>query len=243
MLECDVLVIGAGPAGCVAAMTAAREGADVIILERKKVVGQPVQCAEHIPHQVVREFNIDDSIIAQEVRAMRTHLPDGEIVETPMGGVICHRDRFDLFLAKLAETAGARLFTGTSASSLIDGVVTTAAAGSSRDGVVTTAAADSSSQIRAKVIVGADGPASRIREWLGLAKNRFVQAKQHQLTLSKNIDTTEIYFRKGIPGGYGWLFPKGRTANVGVGVDPGLGVTAGQALDELTAELAGQRPG
>ena len=48
LFNCDVLVVGAGPAGSMAARTAAENGVDVIILEEHKVPGTPVYCAEGI---------------------------------------------------------------------------------------------------------------------------------------------------------------------------------------------------
>ncbi|MHB1390102.1 MAG: geranylgeranyl reductase family protein [Thermoleophilia bacterium] len=225
MPDCEVLVIGAGPAGSVAAAAAAREGADVILLERRRVVGQPVQCAEHLPLQTVREFGLGATdVVVQYIEAMRTHLPDGQVVVTPARGAICHRDRFDRHLAALAESAGARLMTGTRASGY-DG------------GVVTAVAGEKQFQLRPAVIVGADGPCSRVRKWMGSGSNEFVNGGQHQLPLARELNTTEIFFRRYIPGGYGWLFPKGDMANVGVGVDRRFGVTPSRALKMLTAEL------
>jgi digeranylgeranylglycerophospholipid reductase len=47
-------------------------------------------------------------------------------------------------------------------------------------------------------------------------------AAQIRVPLKKPLDHTRVYFRPYLFGGYGWLFPKGETANVGVGVDPTL---------------------
>ena len=50
--RCDILVIGAGPAGSTAARMAAEKGAHVIVIERKASIGIPVRCAEYIPAQL-----------------------------------------------------------------------------------------------------------------------------------------------------------------------------------------------
>ena len=47
--RCSILVCGAGPAGSSAALAAARAGAGVLVLERRRLVGVPVRCAEYIP--------------------------------------------------------------------------------------------------------------------------------------------------------------------------------------------------
>ena len=46
----QVIVIGAGPAGSAAAQKLAEEGLDVLVLERRSIVGNPAQCGECIPH-------------------------------------------------------------------------------------------------------------------------------------------------------------------------------------------------
>ncbi len=47
--SCDVLVVGAGPAGSTAARFAAQKGVKVILLERREIIGLPVRCAEYVP--------------------------------------------------------------------------------------------------------------------------------------------------------------------------------------------------
>jgi Dehydrogenases (flavoproteins) len=54
----DVIVIGAGPAGTLAAKYAARNGADVLIVEKKKEIGTPIQCAGFVPEA----FEIEEMI-------------------------------------------------------------------------------------------------------------------------------------------------------------------------------------
>jgi digeranylgeranylglycerophospholipid reductase len=71
----DVLVVGLGPAGSSAAAAAARAGASVLCLERKKVIGVPVQCAEFIPLPLSRYAAPEAR--AQAVDAMATALPSG----------------------------------------------------------------------------------------------------------------------------------------------------------------------
>ena len=45
-MKCDVVVVGAGPAGSTAARTAAEAGLDVVLLEKRQEIGEPVRCAE-----------------------------------------------------------------------------------------------------------------------------------------------------------------------------------------------------
>jgi len=218
------LVIGAGPAGSSAAVAAATAGAHVILMERKTEVGSPVQCAEYIPFQIAHELQLGADIAAQRIDMMRTHLPDGEVIETPSKGIICHRDLFDRHLAGVAEKAGARLMTGTNATGFDGRAVTSINGGSQIN-------------ISAKVIIGTDGPASIVRKWMGLPGNEMVRARQHLLPLAHRLDATEIFFSGEMPGGYGWVFPKGETANVGIGIDPRRGISSAGALEDFKQQL------
>ena len=107
MLCYDVLVVGAGPAGTSAAGEAAKQGARVLLVERKRTVGQPVQCAEFIPGLLPQQLEIRRDYIIQSTRGMRTCLPDGEITESLMPGYIIHRGLFDKMLAAEAIGNGA----------------------------------------------------------------------------------------------------------------------------------------
>ena len=104
MRECDVLVVGLGPAGARAATEAARTGRRVIALERKKTVGIPVQCAEFIPMPLGGLARGEAR--AQGVSAMSTFLPSGAKAERGFGGVMIRRDKFDQALAREAADGG-----------------------------------------------------------------------------------------------------------------------------------------
>jgi flavin-dependent dehydrogenase len=62
--ECDVLVIGAGPAGCCAAERAAAAGARVLLVDKRRQIGLPVQCAEFVPWQLGQHVPIPGRCIA-----------------------------------------------------------------------------------------------------------------------------------------------------------------------------------
>jgi flavin-dependent dehydrogenase len=78
-----------------------------------------------------------------------------------------------------------------------------------------------------------------MRAWTGGGQPRFVQALQYRMPLVAPLHTTECFLRRSIPGGYGWVFPRGAVANVGVGVDPALGVRALDAQRAFVEELLG----
>ena len=112
-LKCDILVVGAGPAGSSAARAAAGRGLDVLVVERRDTIGVPVQCAEYIPAPLLGEIDPEPDFVVQSVRGMKTILPDGgtEFMRAP--GLMIRRDLFDQSLARAAEEKGARLLTST----------------------------------------------------------------------------------------------------------------------------------
>ncbi len=203
--RCDILVIGAGPAGASAAEKAAGAGAKVLFIDRKKVIGEPVRCAEFIPRQLLGELYCGKEFIVQPVKNMKSILPGNEITETPSPGFIINRNQFDQALAAKAVDSGAEVWTESSAVGL-DGNDVTVLKKSERI------------NIRAKIIIGADGPHSRVGKWIGSPNKNLLPALQARAALTDSIDYTEVRFDKRFYGGYAWFFPKGNTANIGLGI-------------------------
>ena len=208
-LTCDVLVVGAGPAGSAAARAAARQGVSVLLAERRLRVGLPVRCAEYVPLPVGKFLDLSSpAVTVQAVRSMRTFLPGVDPQENLFPGAMVRRDRFDQALARQAVEAGARLAAGLQVY---------------RRTPESVLAWDGSRRvlINPRVIVGADGPCSQVARWMGQAPGPFLVAAQVAVQLTGPLDHTRVYFDPGIPGGYGWVFPKGDRANLGVGLEAG----------------------
>lgn len=224
---CDVLVIGLGPAGSSAAAAAARAGCSVIGLERKKLIGVPVQCAEFIPLPLSPLAK--DGARAQPIGAMATFLPSGERTERAFGGLMIRRDKFDQALARQAEGCGAVLWTE-SALRAIDAA----------ERVALVSTAGGLREIGYRVLIAADGPASAVAACLGLPRLALVSTRQYTVPLARAHGDTDIWLSPRYPGGYAWLFPKGSVANLGLGLDPALETDMKRPLDELHATLAAQ---
>jgi len=203
----DVLIIGLGPAGAAAAARASQCGLEVLALDRRRVSGIPVQCAELVPAMIGQDAELSARAITQPVTRMVTHVetePSDEKVLFP--GYMINRFEFDQLQVKAAVTAGADCRFGVPVSCLrADGAVQT------KTGMV----------IRAKVVVGADGPLSIVGRAINQKNTELVYARQVSVPLNASSDATEIFLSADIPGGYGWLFPQRKRANVGVGVDAG----------------------
>ena len=225
--ECDVLVVGAGPAGCSAARAAAREGARVLVVECRSRVGLPVRCAELIPAPLLKEVDAGRDFVVQRVRGLRTVLQNGEEKETRAPGFTIRRDLFDQALAGAAAEAGAEFMLATRAVSRKDGEVLL-----KKNGRLC--------KVKAKVIVGADGPYSRVAGWIESENRHRIPAVQVKVPLVRPMEVAEVHFHSEIRGGYGWLFPKRHEANVGLGMIPGGdgGPSMRQLLQRFLGRLA-----
>ncbi|MDY7076035.1 MAG: NAD(P)/FAD-dependent oxidoreductase, partial [Chloroflexota bacterium] len=218
------VVGGGGRGGGTAARIVAEAGLRVLLVEKRPVVGLPVQCAEYVPVQIVGYVTLPEHCIAQRIRTLRTHLPDGELAETPAAGYVLDRASFDKSLAVAAGQAGAEVWTAARA-------VERAERG------VLVQQGNRTVEVECRVVIGADGPRSTVGSWIGQTNDEFIDGLQVEAVLPTPQDFTEVYFDPAYQGGYGWLFPKGETANVGVGVNRKMGGDPRQALDHLLARL------
>jgi geranylgeranyl reductase family protein len=202
----DVLVAGLGPAGACAAAEATKARWSVVAVDRKIQAGLPVQCAELVPGPIGMEVTDVSGAREQLIESMVTFVEDAapDTVENFPGHMI-DRQAFDRHLCMMAEDAGARCVFGAAIKSV------------STDGSVMLS---DGTRIVPKVIVGADGPKSRIGNAIGQVNAVLVETRQMTVRLNAPHFATDIFLSADIPGGYGWLFPKGDVANIGVGVRP-----------------------
>lgn len=224
-LSCDVLVIGLGPAGGAAAAAASKLGLRVVAIEKKRAVGVPVQCAEFIPLPLARHAQAP-GVLAQQVNAMSSVLPSGSAYAAPFSGLMVDRAAFDQAFARKAEDHGARLFLGSRLSALDPGRHVAFITRSGR-----------SFEVSWQVLIAADGPHSPTGTLLGLPPLKTVNTRQYTVPLFSPSVETSIWLSDAYPGGYAWLFPKGRCANLGLGMDPQLSVDLKRPLDELHRRL------
>jgi digeranylgeranylglycerophospholipid reductase len=244
----DVVVVGAGPAGSMAARTAARSGANVLLLDRRRELGVPVQCGEALSEDPLKDLGIkpDPRWIAGRTNAVKIVSPSGIAVRiyekkiVGKMGYILDRKVFDKHLATLAAKEGADVRVGT----VVDGLMM-------ENGKIKGVKAhgiEGRLEFQADVVIAADGVGSRIARWAGFnTALKLVDIESGVQFQMVGIDfessfTMEFYLGSKIaPGGYAWIFPKGEDmANVGLGV---LGSKAERSAFEYLQEFVKRTPG
>jgi geranylgeranyl reductase family protein len=208
----DVLVVGAGPAGSATALRLARDGARVLLAEKARFP-RDKPCGGGLTGRALRHVPCDVSPVVE-------HDVDRFVVRVGYGGKVARRHastlvrmtqraRLDLHLAEQAAAAGADFRDGAGVAQLELGAGdATARVGSSR--------------VRASYVVGADGANGIVARAAGLGDGIHCG-----VALEGNVawgalerapyDRTAWVELGVVPGGYGWVFPKGDHANLGVG--------------------------
>jgi digeranylgeranylglycerophospholipid reductase len=238
----DVLVIGGGPAGALAARTAAEKGLTSCIVEKRPAIGAPVRCAEGIGREALLEFiDPDPRWISAEMQGAGIVAPDGFCMklESSMAGskvgYVLDRKFFDRELVWKAAEAGSDV-----------AVKSRAAAPILENGVVRGAKIEycgTVTDVKADVVIAADGVESKFSKWCGVDTTvpvREIMSSVQYVMTDIDIDEHSTIFYLGndvAPEGYLWIFPKGkRTANVGIGISgrkSGKGHRAKDYLDKF----------
>jgi geranylgeranyl reductase family protein len=210
----DAIVIGAGPAGSTTAYRLARGGARVLLLDKQRFP-RDKPCGGGLTLRAVRQLPEGlgvDPVVEHVVDRMELRLRYGR--RFSRGGrkpliLMTQRRRLDEHLASEAAAAGAEFRDGVkvgeiefderAVSVLVDG-----------------------ERVRAEALVGADGVNGPTARRLGLAAG-MVYGVAYEGNVPYAVVGQERYRRLAaielgtIPGGYGWVFPKGDHVNVGVG--------------------------
>ncbi len=231
-MDYDVVVIGGGPSGATAAEDLARSGRKVALIDRD---GRIKPCGGAIPPRLIDDFDIPDAQLVAKITTARMVSPTGRKVDIPIeNGFVgmVDREHFDEFLRQRAASAGADRMTGTFLRIDRDDSGTCV--------VFRDKASGDECSLRTKLIIGADGARSKVAraEVPEGDKIPYVIA-YHEIIKSPgprgdyHPDRCDVVYDGAIsPDFYGWVFPHGASASVGMGT----GID-GIDLKKATADL------
>jgi digeranylgeranylglycerophospholipid reductase len=214
MLEYDTIVVGAGPIGGYIAGKIAEKNYKVIIFERNKQIGKPVNCAGLVSPRVFDFLDIQkEKVIQNTLKGANIHSPSGDILT--IGGNRIHayaidRTEFDNEIIKKSKEQGAQV--------LLDNNVLSAQKIEEHIEI----SSSKKFEVKSKLLIGADGPYSKIRDRFILPEPKeFLRGIGAEITnINLNPDFVEIFVGEKIaPGFFAWIIPinrNGTKARIGL---------------------------
>jgi electron-transferring-flavoprotein dehydrogenase len=227
----DIVVVGAGTAGAFAAATAAAEGLDTVVLERKSAeeaghiaCGDAIKGKNAFPDVIDLDYLREESFTNQRIeRAVFEHPGTDETVDIPLGttGAVLDRKRYGEVLLEEVERTGAEIHFDTVVQDVVQtdgGRVTGVRA--TRDGSVL--------EYEAEVTVDAAGALSILQDKAELdgatfdtnvSYSQFCSAYREVIDVEEPVDWDDaLVFKPTEELGYLWYFPRTETRiNVGLG--------------------------
>jgi len=229
--RCQVLVVGAGPAGSAAARALARAGVEVVLVDqhafpRDKVCGDGL-----IPdaHRALARLGVLDEVMAgaRPARHLRCVAPRGGRIDVPGTLAVLPRRELDLILCRAAAEAGARMHAPLRFLAPLEEAGRVVGArlqdpGAARGEPAGEAAA--TREIRADWVLLATGAVPQALIAAGLCERRTPSAVTlrgyvRNEAMAGRLTELEVLWHRRLKPGYGWIFPCGDGVfNVGVGV-------------------------
>jgi digeranylgeranylglycerophospholipid reductase len=201
--NCDVVIVGAGPAGSTAAERLSRHGLDVLVVEEHAEVGEPVDCTGVLGAEAFEAFALPRHLVLGAVDAVTLHSPGG-IPATHRGrqplAYAVDRAALDRTLARRAEAAGARIVLRTRALDVIP----------ERQAVRVECQGPEAAplRVRAQVVILAGGPRFGLQEKLGLGGPPLLWRSAHAELAGDGLQGAQVFLgREVAPGGFGWAVP------------------------------------
>jgi len=228
----DVVVVGGGPSGATAAEDLARSGHRVAMIDR---AGRIKPCGGAIPPRLIADFDIPDDQIKARITTARMISPTGRKVDIPIeNGFVGMVDRedFDEFLRIRATEAGAESFTGT--------FLRIERTDAGTHVIFRDKESGTERSLQTRLIIGADGARSNVaraevpggdRIPYVIAYHEIIEAPE--ATGGYDPERCDVIYDGRIsPDFYGWVFPHGKSASVGMG-----SMLRGVDLKQATADL------
>ena len=251
----DILIAGAGPAGCAAAYDLAQAGYRVLLLDRRSFP-RPKACACGLTRKTLAALRysvepvierVCNEIVLQQASDVASRREVTVRARTPIAAMAV-RERFDAFC--LDQTLASARNGGSVNFRKIEGVISIEEL--SNHIALTIATEAGTKTLTAPILIGADGSNGQTRrltsddqepDWYerGFALEACVLYAALPAQLPAGDAPHDLVFDFApLPGGYGWLFPKGDHINIGVGAFAPTGTGKDAQLKSVTRDLLTQ---
>ncbi|MDR0900668.1 MAG: geranylgeranyl reductase family protein [Methanobrevibacter sp.] len=203
-VDYDVAIIGAGPIGSTLAYKLSQFGVNVAIFEKKNEIGVPLQCAGIVSKKIKELNDLPEDFILNEVKGAYLHSReyDLKVQKDETEAFIIDRIAYDQYLAKKAIESGAKLFKQFKAIAI-----------DSKKGIIKFQNKD---EIKAKIIVGADGSKSFVSDLFNdefdyFNASQYLIETQNPEKVSKR-DFVDVFAISKILPGFIWCIPSSKNS-------------------------------
>ena len=189
----DVLIVGGGPAGLIAATEAVHAGAKALVVEEDPEIGSPDHCAGLVSKEGLEKIiEPTPAFVLSRINRARIYAPSGKMYEGKTEGVkalVIDRTRFDKELLRRAEANGVEVVTNQ----------------------------PYKPELRCKVLINAEGTKGRLAKRLNLSIPRSIPAAQLDIEVKDfEKDVVELHTGGWAPGFFAWVVPRGDHVRVGL---------------------------
>ena len=225
MRDYDVVVVGGGPIGAVAARIAAEAGARTLLVEKGDGSGEPARCAGLLSPRVLPTLGASDGSVIREIHGGVIHSPSGVEVSlhaNAVKAIVIDRAVLNQELVSLARDAGVKVRTHTRVTSVQPGSISLVAGGLHED-------------VSTGMIIGADGPRSLVASSFSLSppEEMLIASQATVIGAVRKSDEVDIFFGRSIaPMFFAWAIPA-QEGNTRVGLAAPLGTKTDELLSRF----------
>lgn len=241
----DVVVVGAGPTGSLAAKYVALNGAKVLLIEEHSSIGSPVECTGLLSTKAIYECDLSpsDSFILNKISSAYVYSPNGNFIDVQgkdIKAYVVSRKSFDQTLTYEAIKSGVTLLLNTK---LVD------ICSKNEYQHILVIKNGTTKSIKTKIIIGADGIKSNVAKLSGLGNVKKVLSGIQIETqyMSRCPDHVELFLGSCAPGFFAWTVPiNEKLSRIGLAIDSNSDMNALEYLNnfcEQNSTIKGNRIG